>query len=102
MKLRLTALSISSMDMNTVMMFRRNRKPATPRANRTALRVKNHDIGICVISVHFLSRQNDGANDRDQDEDGSDFEGEQVGGEQGSADLFRAAPAEPAEMNGRV
>ena len=40
MKLRFTALSISSMDMNTVMMLRRNRNPATPSANRIALRIR--------------------------------------------------------------
>src|SRR5882724_1356940 len=36
MKLRFTALSINSMDMNTVMMFLRNRNPATPNEKRTA------------------------------------------------------------------
>ena len=45
MKLRLTAFSISSIDMNTVMMLRRNRKPATPSANSTALSVRYQEIG---------------------------------------------------------
>ncbi len=45
MKLRLTALSISSMDMNTVMMLRRNRNPATPSANRIALRIRYQESG---------------------------------------------------------
>src|ERR1035441_5865798 len=48
-KLRFTAFSISSMDMNTVMTLRRNRKPATPRANKIALRVRNQEIGTWVI-----------------------------------------------------
>ena len=45
MKLRFTALSISSIDMNTVMMLRRNRNPATPSTNRIALRVRYQESG---------------------------------------------------------
>ena len=33
------------MDMNTVMMLRRNRKPATPSANSIALSVRYQEIG---------------------------------------------------------
>src|SRR5208283_6168367 len=42
-------LSISSMDMKMVMMLRRKRKPATPSANRMALRVRNQDMGTWDI-----------------------------------------------------
>ena len=96
MKLRFTALSISSMDMNTVMMLRRNRKPATPSANRIALSVRYQESGIRRSVkrkrrhlVDLLSRQHDRAEDGDQDQDAGDFKRQQVGGEQPLADLLR-------------
>src|SRR5262249_20326757 len=39
-KVRFTALSISSIDMKIVMMFRFSRKPITPRQNSIALRIR--------------------------------------------------------------
>ena len=91
MKLRFTALSISSIDMNTVMMLRRNRKPATPSANRIALRIRYQESGTlgreCRHLIHLLSGEDDRADDRDQDQDGGDFKGQQIGGEELRADF---------------
>src|SRR5882724_7293054 len=92
MKLRFTAFSISSMDMNTVMIFRRNRKPATPRANRIALSVRNHEMGTSAISIHLLSCQNDCAQNCNQDKDGGHFKRKKVSGEQRHAHIVRRAP----------
>src|SRR5256885_8879200 len=98
MKLRSTAFSISSMDMNTVMILRRNRNPATPSTNNTALSVRNQEIGTPVILFQFLTRQNNGADNRDQNQDRSHFEGQQIGGEQGIADIASGTAGEAAEM----
>src|ERR1035441_5048713 len=43
-------------------------------------------------SFDFLSRQDDGADDGDQNQDGGHLEGKQVGGEQGVADLLGEKP----------
>src|ERR1035441_2972577 len=98
-KLRFTAFSISSMDMNTVITLRRNTKPATPNTNRMALSVRNQEIGtgMSVMSVHLLPRQDNGAHDADQDQDGGRLERQQVGGEQRAADIERRAVPEAAE-----
>src|SRR5512132_996743 len=99
MKLRFTAFSISSMDMNTVMILRRNRNPATPSTNNTALSVRNQEIGTPVMLFQFLSRQNDGADNRDQDQDRSHFEDQQILREQGVADIASRAAGETAELH---
>src|SRR6266403_115393 len=39
---------MSSIDMNTVMMLRRNRNPATPSTNSTALRMRYQERGTPV------------------------------------------------------
>jgi hypothetical protein len=39
------------MDINTVIIFRRQMNPATPRANRMALRSKYHDSGTLLAST---------------------------------------------------
>src|SRR5262245_39104009 len=109
MKLKFTALSISSIDMNTVMIFRRNKKPATPRVNRTALRIRYQERGTPVIdttprtrnhprseirnptslfSLQFLSRQNDRSNNSDQNQDGRYLERQQIPREQRLADIL--------------
>src|SRR5258706_13568959 len=51
MKVRLTALSISSIDMKIVIMFRRKRNPATPSTKRTALRIRYQEMGTPVILI---------------------------------------------------
>src|ERR1019366_6505046 len=50
-KLRLTAFSINSMHMKTVMMLRRKRKPATPSAKMMALRMRYQEIGTPLFSA---------------------------------------------------
>src|SRR5580765_5647971 len=99
MKLRLTAFSISSIDMNTVMILRRNRNPATPSTNNTALSVRNQEIGTPVMLFQFLPRQNDGADNGDQDQNRSHFEGQQIRREQGAADIAGRPACETAELN---
>src|SRR5689334_6084034 len=84
--------------MNTVIMLRRSRKPRTPRAKRIALSVRYQDGGTAAgrgpsgILVHLLAGQNDGAQNRDQDQDAGDFERQQVNGEQAAPD-FRSGSA---------
>src|ERR1019366_5933692 len=101
MKLRLTALSISSMDMNTVMMLRRNRNPATPIANKIALRIRYQAMGVLGgswgILVDLPSRQDDRPQDGNQDQDAGDFKREQVCGEKSSPDIERGALAKRSE-----
>src|SRR5450631_1855574 len=99
MKLRLTALSISSIDMKSVMMLRRNKNPATPSTNNTALRMRYQDKGTPVMSIHFLSRQHDGADDCDQDQYRGHFEGQQVSREERLADVLRRTAREAAEVD---
>src|SRR5262252_1923928 len=94
MKLRFTALSISSIDMNTVIILRRNRKPATPSANKIALRIKYQEKGTPTtkgigILFDLLPGQNDGAHDGDQNQHARNFEWKQVGGKQTRSDGFR-------------
>src|SRR5580704_11884110 len=60
MKLRLTAFSISSIDMKTVMMLRRNRNPATPSTKSTALRIRYQERGTPVIEITILRMQDSG------------------------------------------
>src|SRR5579862_1776735 len=85
---RFTALSISSMDMNTVMMFRRTRKPTTPSPKRIALSARKYEIGTtssllqtladaCAARPLILSlRQHHRPEDGDQDQNRSQFERE--------------------------
>ena len=44
------------MHMNTVMMLRRNRKPAAPMRNRMALRMRYQDTGTSVRDRRHLSQ----------------------------------------------
>ncbi len=87
------------MDMNTVMMLRRNRNPATPSANRIALRVRYQERGRGGSSAYsdLLARQDDRAEDGDQNQNGGDFERQQVVGEQAAADVGGVPPCEAAE-----
>src|SRR6185436_11780966 len=93
MKLRFTAFSISSMDMNTVIMLRRSRNPSTPSANRIALSVRYQEGGTAAgrgpsgILVHLLASQHDRSQNRDQDQHAGHFEWQQVDREQASADF---------------
>src|SRR3954471_19727901 len=100
MKLRLTAFSMSSIDMNRVMMLRRNRNPATPSMKSTALRIRYQEIGTPVILVHLLHRENYGADDRDQNQQRGHFERQQVSGEQRAADVLGCTAGESAEVDG--
>src|SRR5436190_15834155 len=88
------------MDMNAVMILRRNRNPATPSTNNTALSVRNQEIGTPVILFQFLTRQNNGADNRNQNQDRSHFKDQQISGEQGVADIASGTAGEAAEMNG--
>src|SRR5579885_1304244 len=103
MKLRFTALSISSIDMKTVIRLRRNKNPATPRPNRIALRMRYQESGVGPVKgsggilIDLLARENDRADDGDQDQDAGDFEGQQVGGEQPRPDGLRPALEERSE-----
>src|SRR5579862_9910564 len=100
MKLRLTAFSISSIDMKMEMMFLRNKKPAMPSANNTALRIRYQARGGPLI-LQLLSREHDGADDRDENQDGSNFKRQQILGEQRAADVLGGAALEGAEMHHR-
>src|SRR5579859_3041919 len=62
-KLRFTALSISSMDMKMVMMFRLSKKAETPKQNRMALRIRYQESGTMSASPYG---QHDRAHDGDQ------------------------------------
>src|ERR1039457_51208 len=77
------------------MMLRRSRKPATPRTNSTALSVRNQEIGTAPISVHLLVRQDNGAHDRDQDQDRCGVRGCRVGGKRAPPSALRVAAGEP-------
>src|ERR1700761_1050518 len=83
MKLRFTALSMSSMDMNTVMMLLRKRNPATPIANRTALRMRYQDKGtggICGMLIDLPLRENYGAENGDENQNGDNLERQEIFG----------------------
>src|ERR1039457_23787 len=101
MKLRFTALSISSMDMNTVITLRRSTKPETPSANSTALRIRYQEMGTPVILLQLLSRQHHGAQNGDQNEDRHHLERQQKLREQRAAHVERGAVPEGAEMHHR-
>src|ERR1039458_3131758 len=53
---RLTALSMSSMDMKTVIRLRLMRKPATPSENSTALRSRYQEMGTSCVRNEFIRR----------------------------------------------
>src|SRR3954451_7643278 len=100
MKLRFTALSINSIDMNTVMMFLRNRNPATPNENKTALRMRYQESGTVVGRGGILDLfpcEHDGSDDGDQNQNRGNFERQQVRREQGAADFLRSATGEASE-----
>src|SRR5437588_12886935 len=102
MKLRLTALSISSIDMNTVMIFLRNRKPAIPSENRMALRSRYHDKGTAVGiggMSDFLPCEDNRADNGDQDQDGCHFERQQILGKEAEADFLCGAGSDAAERH---
>src|SRR5581483_4472964 len=101
MKVRLTAFNISSIDIKMVMMLRRLMKPAMPIAKSTALRIRYQERGTEVILVDLLSAEHDGADERDQDQNRDDFEGEQIIGEEQTADLGGTARGEYAESDAR-
>src|SRR5579872_4959893 len=99
MKVRLTALSISSIDMKTVIMLRRNRNPATPSTNRIALRIRYQERGTPVISIHLLSGEHDRSDDGDQNQHRGDLEGQQVAREESLTDIAGGSFGEAAEVN---
>src|SRR5690242_6524667 len=97
MKVRFTAFNISSMDMKTVITLRRKRNPATPRVNSTALSRRYQERGTPCMSVELLARQHDSPENGDQDQHGSDFERQQILGEEGAPDVLGRASLEAAE-----
>src|SRR5450755_5043901 len=100
MKLRFTALSISSMDMKTVITLRRRRNPAMPRANNTALRIKYHESGTPAdMLFHLLLRQHYRAQYGNQDQHRDHFEGQQKLGEEGAPHIERRSVREAAEVH---
>ncbi len=94
MKVKFTALSISSMDMKTVMMLRRKMKPATPSVNKNSAQdqVPAQRDGSVSAWSDFLSGEHDRAHDRDQDQDRGHFKGQQIGGEKFSSNVRGAVP----------
>src|SRR5580658_2164840 len=99
MKLKLTALSISSIDMKTVMTLRRRRNPATPSANKTALRIRYQESGTPDMLFHLLLRQHHRAQNGDQDKHGNHFEGQQILGEERAPYVQRRPMFETAEAH---
>src|SRR5215472_5846718 len=77
-KVRLTALSINSIDMKMVMMFRLIRKLAAPTEKSTAARIRYQEMGtvMSVISPPFLGRNAE--NDADKGTDKSSEYGHEV------------------------
>src|ERR1019366_1077560 len=74
---RLTALSISSMDMKIVMMVRLKTNPPTPSPNKTALSTRKYEVGTTSppesprqrTSIRiFAARQEQRAQQCDQDQ----------------------------------
>src|SRR5215813_7069865 len=98
MKLRLTALSINSMDMKTVITLRRKRKPATPSTNKMALSIRYQEMGTEGGRAgsggklfDLLSRQDNRADDRNQNQNAGHLKGKQVSSEERPAYLNRSA-----------
>src|SRR5215471_11464613 len=77
-KVRLTTLSINSIDMKMVMMFRLIRKLAAPTEKSTAARIRYQEMGtvMSVISPPFLGRNAE--NDADKGTDKSSEYGHEV------------------------
>src|SRR3982751_1617318 len=73
-KVRLTAFSMSSTHMNTMIALRRINTPNTPIVNRTA--EKNSASASIVLSALFA--ENHRADDRREQENARHFEGEQI------------------------
>src|SRR5690242_9682104 len=86
-KVRVTALSISSTHMNTMMALRRMRTPNTPITNSTA--EKKSDSASKVFSA--LAAHDDGADDGREEQDAGDLEREQVVVEQWRGDRCNRA-----------
>src|SRR5579862_10000962 len=87
------------MDINTVMILRRSRKPEAPSANNTALRIRYHERGTPVISIELLAGQHHRAQNGDQDQHGYHLEGQQVLREKRAANVRRSPVPEGAEMH---
>src|SRR3954464_7727618 len=77
-KLRLTALSMSSTHMNTMIALRRMSTPNTPITNSTA--EKNSASASILFSALLAEKHR--ADDRRQQQDARDLEGQQIIGEQ--------------------
>src|SRR3954464_11582657 len=73
-KLRLTALSMSSTHMNTMIAFRRMSTPNTPIANSTA--EKNRASASMLFSALFA--EDDGSHDGGEQQDARHLECEQI------------------------
>ena len=92
------------MDMNTVIMLRRNRNPgdAEREQNRAQDQIPGERRGFGKRKrrhlVDLLSGEHDRADDRDQDQHAGDFKRQQVVGEKLLADLLRVAVRERAEL----
>src|SRR5580698_9113138 len=99
MKLRLTALSISSIDIKTVMMLRRSRNPATPRANKSALKIRYQESGTPCMLIELLLRQHHRPQNGNQDEHRNHFEGQQILREERASNIERGAVPEAAEVH---
>src|SRR5208282_6015918 len=78
MKAKLTALSISSMHMKTVMMFFRKTNPAAPITKRVTLRANTCASGTILETSELLLGQDHGAQNCHQDQDGGDLERQHV------------------------
>ena len=69
MNARLTALSMISMHIKTVMMFFRNTKPAAPITKSVTLRANMCESGTIFEASELLLCQNHRAQNRHQDQD---------------------------------
>src|SRR5437773_7094060 len=93
------------MDINTVMMLRRNRNPATPKVNRMALRIRYQASGtlcgkgISGILIDLLAGEHDGSDDGDENQDAGDFKRQQVDQEKAASDLLRIAVGHGSEFH---
>src|ERR1700746_3929669 len=74
-KVRLTALSISSIDIKIVMTLRLMRKAQTPIEKSTAARMRYQAIG--TMSLLLLPGEHDSAQNRNKDQDGGHLKRQQ-------------------------
>src|SRR5262245_24422538 len=76
---KLTAFSMISIDSRIVIRFRRRKMPAVPMANSTADSIKyEFRVGSGMVARRFLSRDDDGADHRNENEHGRRLERERV------------------------